>query len=112
MNLEKQQKQHSPRPAFKEDMDEDEDVNRPNITRTGKITVTANRRSSSSTVYSPSSSVRLPHRAQTPTSSRHLHSHSPFLTRLLQLRHNRTLIIICIVALIVVIGTQIIVNLG
>ena len=112
LNLDKQQNQHSSRPAIKEDMDEDEDVNSPNITRTGKITVTANRRSSSSTVYSPSPGMRLPHRAQTPTSSRHLHSHSPFLTRLQQLSHSRSFMIICIVAIIVVIGTQIMVNLG
>src|SRR6266852_9701792 len=78
LNLDKQQNQHSSRPAFKEDMDDDEDVNSTNITRTGKITVTANRRSSSSTVYSPPSRARQSHQAQTRSSSRKLHSHSPF----------------------------------
>jgi hypothetical protein len=111
LNLGKQQNQHSSRPAFKEDMDEDEDVNSPNITRTGKITVTANRHSSSSTVYSPSSQARQPHQAQTPTSSRKFHSHSPFFTRLQQLSHRRTFMLICIVALIII-SAQIIVNLS
>ena len=112
LNLEKQQNQHSSRPTFLKNVDDDEDVKSPNVTRKGSITVTVNRRSSSSTVYSPQSSARLSHRAQTSASSRHPHSHSPFLTRLHQLSQSRSFMIICIVALIIIIGTQIIVNLN
>ena len=48
----------------------------------------------------------------TSTNSRHLHSHNPFLTRLQQLSHSRTFIIMCVVAVILVISAQIIVNLN
>jgi D-alanyl-D-alanine carboxypeptidase len=112
LNIDKQQNTPSSRPAFIEDVDEDEDATSPNVTRTGKITVTANRRSSSSTVYSPPSSARPPHRAQASTSSRNFHSHSPFLTRLHHLSHSRTFIIMCVVALIFVISAQILINLN
>jgi D-alanyl-D-alanine carboxypeptidase len=104
LNLDKQQHQHSSRPAFIEEMDEDEDIKSPNVTRTDKISVMANRRLISS-------QVRQPHQAQTPTRSRKLHSHRPFFTRLQQLSHRRTFMIICIVALIII-SAQIIVNLS
>ena len=111
LNLDKQPTNPSPGSEFIQDVDDDEDVISQNITRTDKIAVTANRRSSSSTVYSPSSGARLPHRAQTRTSSRNLHSRNP-LSRLQQLSHSRKLMIICIVALIIVTSSQIILNLS
>jgi len=85
LNLDNQPTNPSPGSEFIQDVADDEDVISQNITRTDKISVTANRRSSSSTVYSPPSSSRQLHRAKSPTGSRHLHSQSPFFTRLQQL---------------------------
>src|SRR6266700_1334802 len=53
LNLDNQPTNPSPGSEFIQDVADDEDVISQNITRTDKISVTANRRSSSSTVYSP-----------------------------------------------------------
>ena len=112
LNLDKQPTNPSPGSEFIQDVGDDEDVISQNITRINKIAVTANRRSSSSTVYSPPSSSRQLHRAKSPAGSRHFHSQSPFFTRLQQSSHSRKLMIICIVALIIVTSSQIILNLS
>jgi D-alanyl-D-alanine carboxypeptidase len=112
LNIEKQQNTVSPRAAFIEDVDDEVDVKSPIVTRAANITVTANRRTSASTVYSPPSSSRKPHRTKIPGSSHHLQSSSSFLTYLQNLSHSRTFIIMCIFALIFVMSTQIIANLN
>ena len=112
LNIDKQPTTPSSGSEFIQDVDDGEDIISQNVTSTDKITVTANRRSSSSTVYSPPSSARQPHRAKSPTGSRHLHSQSPFLTHLQQLSQNRTFMICCIIALIIVISAQIFVTLN
>src|SRR3989442_6040392 len=111
LHLDEQQHQRSSRPALVED-DEDEFVNNPKAAQKGKIMVTPNRRSSSSPIYAPPTAARRLHRKQTRTSTRHLRSHSPFLTRLLRLSQSRTLTIIGIVGLILVISVPIMVNLN
>ncbi len=114
LHLDEQQNQRSSRPALVEEMEEDEDelVKNPKAAQTGKIMVTPNRRSSSSPVYMPPPAARRSHRTHTRTSTRHSRSHSPFLTRLLQLSQSRTVMIIGIVGLILVISAPIIVNLS
>ena len=112
LNLDKQPTNPSPGSEFIQDVDDDdEDVISQNITRTDKIAVTANRRSSSSTVYSPPSSSRHLHRAKSPAGSRHLHSQSLFLTRLQQLSQSRIFMTCCVIALIII-SAQIVVNLN
>ncbi len=111
LNLDKQPTIPSSRSEFIQDVGDNEDVIRQNITRTDKIAVTANKRSSSSTVYSSPSGARQPHLAKSPTGSRHIHSQSLFHTRLHQLSHSRSFMIICIVTLIII-SAQIFVNLN
>ena len=110
LNLDKQPTNPSPGSEFIQDVD-DEDIISQNVTRTDKIAVTANRRSSSSTVYSPPSSSRHLHRAKSPAGSRHLHSQSLFLTRLQQLSQSRIFMTCCVIALIII-SAQIVVNLN
>ncbi len=114
LNLDKQQNQHSSRSASVEEADEDESesIKSPKATQPGKIRVTPDLRSSSSTVYSPPPAARPPHRAQKRKSTQHLHTRSPFLIRLQQLSHSRTAKILGIVALIFAISAPIIMNLG
>jgi D-alanyl-D-alanine carboxypeptidase len=112
LNIDKPPTTPSSRSELIHDVDDDEDVISQDVTRTDKITVTANQRSSSSTVHAPPSGVGQPHRAKSPTSSRHFHSQSPFLTRLQQLSQSRIFMIFCIVALIIVISAQVFVNLN
>jgi D-alanyl-D-alanine carboxypeptidase len=114
LNLDKQQNQHSSRSASVEETDEDESesIKSPKATQPGKITVTPDPRSSSSTAYSPPPAARLPHRAKKRKSTQHLHTRSPFLIRLQQLSHSRTAKILGIVALIFAISAPIIMNLG
>src|SRR6266699_2664404 len=102
LNLDKQQNHHSSRSASVEEADEDESesIKSPKATQPGKIRVTPDLRSSSSTVYSPPPAARPPHRAQKRKSTQHLHTRSPFLIRLQQLSHSRTAKILGIVALI------------
>ena len=108
-DIDKQSTIPSSRSEFIQDVD-DEDIISQNITSTDKITVTANRRSSSSTVYSPPSSSRQLHRAKSPTASRHLHSQSTFLIRLQKLSQSQIFMTFCVIALVIVISAQIIVN--
>ncbi len=111
LNLDNQPTNPSPGSEFIQDVADDEDVISQNITRTDKISVTANRRSSSSTVYSPPSSSRQLHRAKSPAGSRHLHSQSPFFTRLQPLSQSRIFITCCVIVLIII-SAQIFVNLN
>jgi D-alanyl-D-alanine carboxypeptidase len=112
--LDKQENQRSSRPALVEEIDEDEDepVKNPKAAQTGKIMVTPNRRSPSSPVYTPRLAARRSHRTPTRTSTQHLRSHSPFLTRLLQLSQSRTATIIGIIGLVLLISAPIILNLN
>jgi D-alanyl-D-alanine carboxypeptidase len=114
LHLEEQQNQRSSRPALVEEVEDDEDefVKNPIAAQKGKIMVTPNRRSSSSPVYAPPPASRRPHRTQSRTSAQRSRSHSPFLTRLLQLSQSRTVTIIGIVGLILVISVPIMVNLS
>ena len=111
LNLDNQPTNPSPGSEFIQDVADDEDVISQNITRTDKISVTANRRSSSSTVYSPPSSSRQLHRAKSPAGTRQLHSQSPFFTRLQPLSQSRIFITCCVIVLIII-SAQIFVNLN
>ncbi|HEX9131912.1 MAG TPA: serine hydrolase, partial [Ktedonobacteraceae bacterium] len=114
LHLDEQQNQRSSRPALVEEVEDDEVefVKYPDAAQKGKIMVTPNRRTSSSPVYAPPPAGRRPHRRQTRTSTQHSRSHSPFLTRLLQLSQSRIVTIIGIVGLILVLGAPIMVNLS
>lgn len=108
LNDDTKQSTLSPKIAFIEDVDNSLDIKRPDVTRTDKSKLSG----SSSTVYSPSTSIRKLHRPQTSKSSRQFHSSSPILSYLQQLSHSRTFLITCIAALILVVGSQILVNLN
>jgi D-alanyl-D-alanine carboxypeptidase len=85
--LDEQEDRRSSRPVPVEDVDEP--GNNPKVAQTGKIMVTPARKS-----------------------PQHLHSHSSFLTRLLQLCQSRTVTIIGLIGLILVISAPIIRNLN
>jgi len=116
LNLAKQENQRSSRPDLIEEVDEDENelVKNPKAAQTDKIMVTPNRRSSSSSVYTPPQAARRSHRTPTRTSTLHLRSYSPSLTRsrLLQLSQRRIFTILGIVGLLLVISAPIILKLS
>ncbi len=111
LHLDEQASTPSSKSEFIQDVG-DEDIISEQITRTDKVKATANRRSITSTVYSPPSvSMRL-HRAKSPTASRHSHSSNTLLARLQQLSQNRIFMICCIIGLIIVISAQIFISLN
>jgi D-alanyl-D-alanine carboxypeptidase len=106
---------HSSSPSHKSEFIQDvgdEDSISEHITRTEKVRATANRRSYTSTVYSPSSASRQLHRAKSPTTSRHSHSSNTLLSRLQQLSQNRTFMVCCIIGLVIAISTPIFISLN
>ena len=113
LNLHKQPTNPSPGSEFIQDVggDDEDDINQ-NSSRTNQIKVTANRRSSSTSVYSPSSRSRQLHRAKSSEASRHPRSDNLFRTRLQQSSHSRIFMICLITALIMIISAQIFVSLN
>jgi D-alanyl-D-alanine carboxypeptidase len=107
--LDKQPSTPSHRSDFFQDVG-DEDIISEQITRTDKVKATANRRSFTSTVYSPPSVSRQLHRAKSPTTSRHSHSGNTLLTRLQLLSQNRIFMICCTIGLVIIIGAQILIS--
>lgn len=106
--------QHTQRPSGPDLEDEtgeyqDRQRTRSNAAQAGKITVTPNRRSSSS-VYTPPPPLHRPRGTRTNTGTRHIHPRSPFLARLDRLGSNPAVMIISIIALIIVISAPIIGN--
>jgi D-alanyl-D-alanine carboxypeptidase len=112
LSLDKQPTNPSPGSDLIQDVVDEEDIISQNITRTDKIKVKANQRSSSTNVYSPPSRSTLLHRANSPAGSRHPRSQNLFLARMQQLSQSRTFIICCITTLLIVISAQIFVNLN
>jgi D-alanyl-D-alanine carboxypeptidase len=106
LNLDQQPTRTSPGSEHMQEEEVDQDTIDQNITRTNKIAVKENRRSSSSTVHSPASSSRQQHRAKSPADSRHVHSQGLFFTRMQRLGQRRIIIIFCIMALIIVLSAQ------
>ena len=109
----KQNSQRSSRPPVDEETIEieEEQDRRPKAGQASKIVVTPHRLSSS-TIYTPSSPVRRPHRAHTRTSIHHARPNRPFLARLQHLSHNPAVMIIGIIALLIIISAPIITNIG
>ncbi len=106
----KQQTQHTSRPAPVEETDEKEDgqVKRPKAAQTGKIMVTTNRRPSTSTVYTPPSPVQRRYRTHTRTRKRPVRSQRFFRARLQQLSQHPAVMMIGIVTLLLVIAAPVI----
>ncbi len=92
-------------------VDEEEVISQP-ITRKDKVKGTANRRSSSSTAYSPPSVSKQIHRTKSSTNPRHSHSNNTLFTHLQQLSRSRIFMICCIIGLVIVISAQIFIGLN
>jgi D-alanyl-D-alanine carboxypeptidase len=106
LHHDKQPTNPSPGSEIIQDVGDEDDIFQ-NNTRTDQIKDKANRRSSSTTDYSPRSNSRQLHRKKSPEGSRH-----PYLIRLQQLGPSRIFIISCVIALIIVVSSQIFVSLN